>query len=88
MSPSRRHENRKTRIGNLLEIYFLEAGMIKNAFSLILVGANSPVKTGGLGFFSNRHLSTSNKRPIYDKQTELLAELKREIELVHHGDSL
>ncbi|TAE46372.1 MAG: Uma2 family endonuclease [Oscillatoriales cyanobacterium] len=25
MSPSRRHENRKTRIGNLLEIYFLEA---------------------------------------------------------------
>ena len=25
MSPSRRYENRKTRIGNLLEIYFLEA---------------------------------------------------------------
>jgi Uma2 family endonuclease len=25
MSPSRRHENRKSRIGNLLEIYFLEA---------------------------------------------------------------
>ena len=25
MSPSRRHESRKTRIGNLLEIYFLEA---------------------------------------------------------------
>ena len=25
ISPSRRHENRKTRIGNLLEIYFLEA---------------------------------------------------------------
>ena len=25
MSPSRRHEKRKTRIGNLLEIYFLEA---------------------------------------------------------------
>ncbi|TAE46688.1 MAG: Uma2 family endonuclease, partial [Oscillatoriales cyanobacterium] len=25
MSPSRRHENGKTRIGNLLEIYFVEA---------------------------------------------------------------
>lgn len=45
MSPSRRHENRKTRIGNLLEIYFLEADI--NYFTFGSTTLRQEEKSGG-----------------------------------------
>jgi Uma2 family endonuclease len=45
MSPSRRHENRKSRIGNLLEIYFLEADI--NYFPFGSTTLRREEKSGG-----------------------------------------
>jgi Uma2 family endonuclease len=87
-SPSRRHENRKSRIGNLLEIYFLEADI--NYFPFGYTTLRREEKSGGTEPDEAYCIGTNKEFPDLVARSAILPNLDIELlaEYIRYPNSL